>query len=239
MGLVRSWLQVATIARSVLEPCPRDRLTAVFVQNNGCTPQNPPEPAYGSLTHIVTTYSECKAGYPVVWAAFDGAGHDPGPIDGTAGDGWHTWTSGMVWTFFSQFGSTTTPPTPTGKEIVGRLSGRCVDIDNLTTTNGTQAQLWDCDGGTNQRWTFTDNKQLTVYGNTCLDVSGKGTSNGTVAVIWDCDGQTSQQWNINADGTITGVRSGLCLDASGANTADGTKIQLWSCSGSANQRWSR
>ncbi|WP_405878713.1 ricin-type beta-trefoil lectin domain protein [Streptomyces sp. NBC_01384] len=72
-------------------------------------------------------------------------------------------------------------------------------------------------------------------------VSGRlrrGTSNGTPAVIWDCNGQTNQQWNINANGTITGVQSGLCLDAGGANTANGTKIQLWSCSGGANQQWS-
>ena len=29
-------------------------LRDTFVRNNGCTPQNPPEPAVGSLTHIVT-----------------------------------------------------------------------------------------------------------------------------------------------------------------------------------------
>ena len=34
-------------------------------------------------------------------------------------------------------------------------------------------------------------------------------------IIWDCNGQTNQQWNVNANGTITGVQSGLCLDASG------------------------
>ena len=80
-------------------------LRDTFVRNNHCTPQNPPEPAYGSLTHIVTAYSGCLPGYPVVWAAFDGAGHDPGPIDGSTGDGWHTWTSGVVWNFFAQFQS--------------------------------------------------------------------------------------------------------------------------------------
>ncbi|WP_330309925.1 MULTISPECIES: ricin-type beta-trefoil lectin domain protein [unclassified Streptomyces] len=210
---------------------PRD----TFVRNNGCTAQNPPEPSSGSRTHIVTAYSGCTSGHPVVWAAFDG-GHDPGPLDG-GGSGWRTWTSGEVWKFFTQFDSSTQPP-PTGRQIVGGQSGRCVDIDNSTTTNGTQAQLWDCNGGTNQRWTYTDSRQLMVYGNKCLDASGRGTGNGTAAVIWDCNGQTNQQWNINANGTITGVQSGLCLDAVGANTANGTKIQLWSCSGGANQQWS-
>ncbi|MFI0448894.1 ricin-type beta-trefoil lectin domain protein [Actinomadura sp. 6N118] len=122
--------------------------------------------------------------------------------------------------------------------IVGQPSGRCIDIGNSSTTNGTQAQLWDCNGGANQRWTYTSGKQLTLFGNKCLDASGQGTSNGTLAVIWDCNGQTNQQWNINANGTITGVQSGLCLDVSDYGTTNGTKIHLWSCHGGTNQQWS-
>ncbi|MEV6237632.1 cellulose binding domain-containing protein [Lentzea sp. NPDC051838] len=94
----------------------RDR----FVRNNGCTAQNAPEPRAGSRTHIVTSYSGCRAGYPVVWAAFDG-GHTPGPID-SGGDGWRTWTSGEAWKFITGLGggggptstTTTTTTTPPG-----------------------------------------------------------------------------------------------------------------------------
>lgn len=229
-------------------------LRDTFVRNNGCTPQNPPEPANGSLTHIVTTYSGCRAGYPVVWAAFDGAGHDPGPRDGCTCDGWMSWTKDLVWSFFTQFQSGPPPSTPPpstppasspppggGQQngtIVGQQSGRCVDITGRSTTNGTQAELWDCNGGTNQQWTYTATKQLVVYGNKCLDASGQGTSNGTQAVIWDCNGQPNQQWNLTTNGTITGVQSGLCLDAAGQGTANGTKVQLWSCTGGQNQQWS-
>lgn len=84
----------------------RDR----FVANNGCTAQNPPEPAQGSLTHRVTSYAGCRAGYPVQWAAFD-EGHIAAPQDGATGDsGSRTWVPALVWQFFSQFGSTTPPP---------------------------------------------------------------------------------------------------------------------------------
>ncbi|MFI6318818.1 cellulose binding domain-containing protein [Nonomuraea sp. NPDC050556] len=88
----------------------RDR----FVRNNGCTAQNPPEPGSGSRTHVVTAYAGCRAGYPVVWAAFDN-GHMPGPVDGTyAESGVTTWTKREVWKFFSQFASAPSPsPTPT------------------------------------------------------------------------------------------------------------------------------
>ncbi|WP_081903380.1 arabinofuranosidase catalytic domain-containing protein [Microbispora rosea] len=123
-------------------------------------------------------------------------------------------------------------------EIVGGQSGRCADVPDSSTANGTQVQLWDCWGGTNQRFTYTSGKSLQVYGNKCLDAYGQGTANGTQVIIWDCNGQANQQWNVNTDGTITGVQSGLCLDANAAGTANGTKLILWSCNGQANQKWS-
>ncbi|MEU0881036.1 RICIN domain-containing protein [Lentzea sp. NPDC005914] len=126
---------------------------------------------------------------------------------------------------------------PTGRQIVGVQSGRCADVPGATSTNGTQVQLWDCHGGTNQNWTYTSGKQLVVYSTKCLDASGGGTANGTAVVIWDCHGGTNQQWNVNADGTITSAQSNLCLDAYGFGTANGTKLNLWSCSGQANQQW--
>jgi hypothetical protein len=125
-----------------------------------------------------------------------------------------------------------------GAQIVGGQSGRCIDVPNSSTTNGTQLQLWDCGAAANQRWTYTATKQLQVYGNKCLDANGQGTTNGTQVIIWDCNGQTNQQWNVNANGTITGVQSGLCVDANGAATANGTRIILWSCNGGTNQQWS-
>jgi non-reducing end alpha-L-arabinofuranosidase len=133
-------------------------------------------------------------------------------------------------------------PTPTGatgaQEIVGGQSGRCLDVPNSSTTNATQLQLYDCNGNPNQRFTYTASKQLQVLGK-CLDANGKGTTNGTTVIIYDCNGQTNQQWNVNSNGTITGVMSGLCVDANGAATANGTKIILWSCNGGSNQQWTR
>ncbi|MEU8001917.1 RICIN domain-containing protein [Catellatospora sp. NPDC049111] len=127
--------------------------------------------------------------------------------------------------------------TQQGVTIVGGQSGRCVDVPNASSANGTQVQLWDCAGGTGQRWTYTAGKQLTVYGNKCLDATGQGTTNGTRLVIWDCNGQANQQWNVNSNGTITGVQSNLCVDASGNATGNGTLLHLWGCHGGTNQQW--
>ncbi|MFI0815393.1 ricin-type beta-trefoil lectin domain protein [Streptomyces sp. NPDC021098] len=123
--------------------------------------------------------------------------------------------------------------------IVGAGSGRCVDVPNQSQTPGTQVELWDCNGGSNQQWTDTPAGELRVYGSHCLDASGQGTSPGTKVDIWDCTGGSNQKWTLHADGTITGVQSGLCLDATGAGTANGTLLQLWTCNGSSNQKWTR
>ena len=135
--------------------------------------------------------------------------------------------------------TSSTPPPPATTAIVGGGSGRCVDVPNSSQTGGTQVQLYDCNGNTNQQWTYTAAGELRVYGGDCLDANAQGTSPGTKAIIWPCNGQANQHWNINANGTITGVQSGLCLDATGASTANGTPIELWTCNGGSNQQWTR
>lgn len=208
----------------------RDR----FVRNNGCTAQNPPEPAQGSLTHIVTTYSGCRSGYPVAWAAFD-AGHTPGPVDGFPGDfepGERSWTREVVWKFFT--GETTTP-TPTTFRLRSESAGRCLDVNGASAANGSQMIVWDCHSNANQQ--FSQNGQeLRVLGK-CLDVPAN--SAGTRVRIWDCNGSANQQWNLNSNGTISNVQNALCLDVNGAGTANGTAVVVWGCHTAANQRWSR
>jgi hypothetical protein len=125
----------------------------------------------------------------------------------------------------------------TSGPIIGTGSGRCVDVPNQSQTNGTQVDLWDCNGGSNQQWTSTEAGELRVYGGVCLDAAGQGTSPGTKVDIYTCNGGSNQQWKLNADGTITGKQSGLCLDATGNGTANGTLLELWNCTGGSNQQW--
>jgi hypothetical protein len=119
-------------------------------------------------------------------------------------------------------------------------AGKCLDVPNSSTTPGVQLQIRGCDGQPNQTWTHTASNQLTVAlggATLCLDAYGNQTSPGTKVETWSCNGQTNQQWNLNADGTITGVQSGLCLDVTGASTADGAPAELWTCNGGSNQQW--
>jgi len=119
-------------------------------------------------------------------------------------------------------------------------AGKCLDDPNSTTTLGTQQQIFTCNGQANQTWTHTSTGQLTltVTGTTlCLDANAHGTTNGTKVITYSCNGQTNQQWNLNANGTVTGVQSGLCLDVTGASTANAALVELWACNGGSNQQW--
>ncbi|MGW5266120.1 ricin-type beta-trefoil lectin domain protein [Microbispora sp. NPDC004025] len=133
--------------------------------------------------------------------------------------------------------SPTVTPTSGGGSgpIKGTSSGRCLDVTGASTADGTQVQLWDCNGQTNQTWSSTSAGEIRVYGNKCLDAAGTG--NGAKVQIYSCWGGDNQKWRVNSDGSIQGVQSGLCLDAVGAGTGNGTKIQLYSCHGGTNQKW--
>ncbi|NES27094.1 alpha-galactosidase [Micromonospora terminaliae] len=131
-------------------------------------------------------------------------------------------------------GGTTTPPPTTSGALVSAASGRCLDVPQSTTANGTQPVIWDCNGGANQRWTVNGDT-LQALGK-CLDAPLNATA-GAKAQIWDCNGGANQRWTRNSDGTVRGQQSGLCLDVNGAATGNGTTVILWTCTGAANQRW--
>jgi len=162
----------------------RDR----FVRNNGCTPQNPPEPAQGSLTHVVTYYTGCRAGYPVVWGAFDGP-HAPNAVDGSAdpyAPGARSWTQQVVWNFITQLGPnppsssppSSSPPTSASPSTPGP-SGACQASYRMVNSwqGGFQGEVSVTAGGAaingwTVRWTLASGQAVTQVWNGALTTSG-------------------------------------------------------------------
>jgi hypothetical protein len=130
----------------------------------------------------------------------------------------------------------------TASPLVNPLSGKCLDVTGNVSTNGTQVEIWTCNGGANQAWTSTSANELrvTIGGVTkCLDASGGNTANGTRLIIWTCSGGANQKWTLNSNSTITGTQSGKCIDIYNNQTTNGTYVELWTCktAGNNNQRW--
>lgn len=168
-------------------------LRDTFVRNNGCTAQNPPEPGQNSLTHIATSYSGCRAGYPVRWIAFDGD-HTPSPVDGsTSPNDSRTWTSGEAWRFFTQFESTTPPsstppssPPPSSPPPSSQppsspppAGGACSATYAITNPwpGGFQAEVTVRAGSAaisrwTVKWTFANGQTITQLWNGTLSTSG-------------------------------------------------------------------
>jgi len=131
-------------------------------------------------------------------------------------------------------GGTTPPPTRTGP--IKGLAGKCLDVRNGSSADGTQIQILTCNASAGQQWTVNSDSTLRALGK-CLDVNGGSTANGAKIQLWSCNGGNPQKWAAQSDGSLRNPGSGKCLDVSGNNSADGTIVALWSCNGGANQKW--
>jgi glycerate-2-kinase len=75
---------------------------------------------------------------------------------------------------------------------VNHHSGKCLDIQGVSTADGAAVHQWTCHGGTNQQFTLrqvaADDYQLVaVHSGKCVDVSGISTAAGALVHQWTCD----------------------------------------------------
>ena len=139
-------------------------------------------------------------------------------------------------------------PPPPGDVVrfVSRPSSKCLDVNGSGTADGTQIQLWSCNGTGAQSFELQDagGGQFAIVNTSsgkCVDVSGSGTANGTKIQLWTCNGTGAQRFSQQDAGggfaRLVNANSGKCLDVSGNGTADGTVVHLWQCGGGQNQQW--
>lgn len=78
----------------------------------------------------------------------------------------------------------------------------CLDVRNGGTANGTQVQLWACNGGADQKWLPLGGGQLEAVNASSVrhltvvlnDPDGHG--NGTKLQIWQSNGGNPQFWAV-------------------------------------------
>ena len=129
-----------------------------------------------------------------------------------------------------------TPPhaTATPPQQVRGLNNLCLDIAG-GAKRGHGAQLYNCNRGDNQRFSYLSTGEIRVDGY-CLDVQGESYDDGTRAIAWKCNGQPNQRWRVHGQ-TIRSEMNGKCLTVQDGRGAALTPVVLWSCSGRQNQRW--
>ena len=128
-----------------------------------------------------------------------------------------------------------------------RTLGRCLDLANAGTVNGTLLQLYDCNGAPGQQWQQRDDgSMVNPATGRCLDTPNGVTTNGTRVELYDCLGNTAQKFALgyNTSSAGTGATTiagpgGKCVDVAGDdNGVNLAAIQLWDCLPSAvDQHW--
>ncbi|MGA5086833.1 ricin-type beta-trefoil lectin domain protein [Streptomyces pseudogriseolus] len=118
------------------------------------------------------------------------------------------------------------------------IPGKCVDVRDAVSADGTPVQLYTCNGTAAQRWTYVPGEGGTLHAlGRCLDVSGGGTANGAKVQLWQCNGTGAQRWIPGPDSSLINPQSGRCLDDPAASTADRTQLQIHDCNATNAQRW--
>jgi hypothetical protein len=130
-------------------------------------------------------------------------------------------------------------------EVVGRHSGKCLDVFDASTMSGANVILWPCIGDTNQQWLIIPIgdgyfKFIARHSNKVLSVPG-GNANGVPVVQSVDNGTAPMQWRIvdvdNGYLRIMARPSGKALEVSGGVSDDGAQIQQWDYFGASHQQW--
>lgn len=129
-------------------------------------------------------------------------------------------------------------PAANGAEATGTvtLGGKCLDVTDGSSANGTAVQLFDCNGGTAQQFGWADDGTVKVLGK-CLDVTGGSDATGALVQLYDCAQVNQQKFRYLPDGTIYSAKSGKCVAVQG-EVANNSRVGLASCDPKqATQKW--
>ncbi|WP_412076356.1 ricin-type beta-trefoil lectin domain protein [Streptomyces xanthophaeus] len=119
---------------------------------------------------------------------------------------------------------------------VSGIAGKCLDAKGGKAANGTQIQLYTCNGSAAQSWILGKDGTFRAFGK-CLDNARNAATNGNKISLHDCNGTAAQRWSVNAKGQIVHVASGKVLDVTGGATANSTPVQLYTANTGKGQVW--
>ena len=126
-------------------------------------------------------------------------------------------------------------PAGGGAGPITGIGGKCLDVNDAGTADGTKIQLWTCNGTGAQQWSRVGDTFRAL--GKCLDVQQRRHRQRNAVQLWTCNGTGSQVWQPQANGSIVNPQSGKVLDAAGVSSADGTQIHIWDYVGGVNQHW--
>ena len=132
-------------------------------------------------------------------------------------------------------------------QLVARHSGKCVDVQGISTAPRALIHQWTCHppsqaSPANQTWRLlgaTAGSTIIGPAGRCVDVNGDDTGGNTAAVqLWDCQATAQdQRWLHASNNSLQSL--GRCMDIVGNATANGALAQLYNCNGGGGQQWAQ
>ncbi|MBN1311476.1 MAG: RICIN domain-containing protein [Anaerolineae bacterium] len=131
-----------------------------------------------------------------------------------------------------------TPPPSGYVRLQNRNSGKCVDVEGVSTANGANIFQWTCGSTGNQQWLMEDMgggyvRLKAQHSGKCADVWNWSTADGGEIRQYTCTSGTNQQWTVEDMGggyfRLRNRYSGKCMDDWEWNTADGADIRQYTC----------
>jgi hypothetical protein len=130
--------------------------------------------------------------------------------------------------------------------LLNRSSGKALDVNGASTTDGANLVQWTRSNATNQQFQFVDAgggyyKLRVRHSGKLADVLGGSTADGAAMVQWADNGGANQQFSL-ADSSNGYVRlinrnSGKVVEVQGGSAADGASVVQWSDWNGSNQQW--
>ncbi|MFB7264845.1 ricin-type beta-trefoil lectin domain protein [Streptomyces nojiriensis] len=141
-------------------------------------------------------------------------------------------TQTLNWDRRSKLLSATSPGI--GAVAVTGLSGKCLDVQDGKTDDGTPVQLLSCNETKPQQWRIT--------GDTVQALGKCLTAEGDKAVLKTCkDGEANQKFTYRATDKALSTGSNQCVTVPNDNNADGNDLHIFTCaspSATPAQQWS-
>ena len=131
-----------------------------------------------------------------------------------------------------------------------------LDVAGKKADNGTNIDIYQYNGGTNQQFMLTENSdgsykiRTRVSGEaSAVEIVNADTSSGANAQEWEVNGANCQDWTLEAVTdpgtamdtsvvyTFKNVNSGLVMDIVNGTMADNSNVQQWASNGFDCQKW--
>jgi sucrose-6-phosphate hydrolase SacC (GH32 family) len=133
--------------------------------------------------------------------------------------------------------------------IQSASSGKVVEVENGSTSDGANVQQYEWTGADRQKWVAREvsagiYRFENVNSGKVLDVQDAGTANGDTVMQWDWWGGDNQQWTVDPVNDVEpqvhrvrNVNSGKVLDLEDDAQTDGGDVQQWEWLDGDNQHW--